>query len=281
MKSNIKTSWNKLFILCSLFFVLLANAQSNNSFYVRVNTGYAYGTGTSSYDQSKNSFHLINIDVTNISTPKLNLGDGFKAGLTVGYEVDKHIAVELGADYLWSNTIHTNRTYQSSYYKNDLKSNMLQLKPTLVLKAGFEKINPYTKIGMLIGTGKITKEENSKYRLNLTDTYGNSTLELTGGIPIGFTASIGSTYKINDKIMLFGELNLQRLTYAPQKGKYTKYVVNGVDKLPTMTISEKEFEFVNTISEDEPIVNSQPSKMWNMPFSYNSIGINIGMQYHF
>lgn len=278
MKNSIK-----LFVFATIT-ILGSNtlhAQSNSPFYASVNTSYNYGIGAKEFDNKAAWFGLANGDNAATTLSNLNLGSGFKAGVIVGYDVNPHIAVELGVDYLISNSIQTKQNYTPHYYYNDLKFNMLQLKPTLVLKAGYEKINPYTKIGMVIGNGKITKEENSKYEdEGNNDIYRNSTFEFSGGKPIGFTASIGSTYKINEKITLFGELNMVNLTYAPQKGKYTKYTENGDDKLPTMTNSEKEYEFTDTIPIGSTDAN-QPQKSFNIPFSFSSLGINIGMQYHF
>jgi hypothetical protein len=278
MKNSIK-----LFVFATIT-ILGSNtlhAQSNSPFYASVNTSYNYGIGAKEFDNKAAWFSLANGDNVSTTLSNLNLGSGFKAGLIVGYDVNPHIAVELGVDYLISNTIQTKENYNPNYYNNDLKSKMLQLKPTLVLKAGYEKINPYTKIGMVIGNGKITKEENSKYKdEGNNDVYRNATFEFSGGTPIGFTASIGSTYKINEKITLFGELNMVNLTYAPQKGKYTKYTENGVDMLPTIPVRSKEYEFTDII-QNGGYSNDQPQKSFNTPFSFSSIGINIGMQYHF
>ncbi len=109
-----------------------------------------------------------------------------------------------------------------------------------------------------------------------------TTFELDEGIPIGFQGSLGGLYKINDKISLFGEMDLISLSYSPEKGSYTKFEKNGVDVLSSMAVQSREVEFVDSFSTSAtPPSSNQPSKTPVVPFSFNSIGLNVGVQYQF
>ncbi len=113
------------------------------------------------------------------------------------------------------------------------------------------------------------------------DTF-STTLELNEGMPVGFQGSLGTLYKINEKFSLFAELDLISLSYAPKKGEYTKFVANGADVLSSMSVENKEIEFVDSFTNtgvSSP--STQPSKSPVIPFSFSSIGLNIGLQYHF
>ena len=270
-------------ILLSFFYSITTNAQSEKGFYASINSGYNIGTGKGDYYKAV-TIGAYNSTETSASNSefeivKVNLGSGINVGANFGYMFTKNIGFELGANYLLSSKIKASQTsYTGDYGNSEIYAKMIQINPTLVFRSGFEKINPYGKVGLVIGSGKIINDRNQK---NGVDT-SNFTLELDGGNPIGFQASIGTLYNINSKLSLFGELNLVSLEYAPKKGKYTKYLENGVDQLPTMTIREKEAEFVESLIETgEPSNPNEPSKSITIPFSFSSFGINVGVQYQF
>ena len=259
-------------------------AQSEKGFYVSFNTGYNIGTGQ---PNTAAAYTMQFVDATepNSSTstqeiPKINLGEGFNVGLNGGYLFNKNIGVELGLNYLISDKINTSRTsYTGDYRNNEISAKMLQIKPAIVFRGGYDKINPYAKLGMVIGSGKMITESEYKESGNVAKT----TFELDEGLPIGFQGSLGALYKINDTFSLFGELDLISLTYSPKKGTYTKYDVNGADILSSMSVQSKEFEFVDSFTTDttSPPDSTQPGKSPAVPFSFNSIGLNVGVQYQF
>ena len=269
-------------IFCSLFFTIFTNAQTEKGFYASINSGYNIGTGNAEYYKSS-ILGMFNSTETTSSTSqeivKVNLGTGINVGANFGYMFNKNIGFELGANYLFGSKIKASQTsYTGDYGNSEVFAKMIQIKPTLVFRSGFEKINPYAKVGMIIGSGKIINTQDQK---NGPDTT-NFILELDGGTPIGFHASIGTLYKINTKLSLFGEVNLVSLEYAPKKGNYTKYIKNGEDILPLLQTREKEVEFVDSFIEFGEASNpNEPSKAAIIPFSFSSFGIKVGVQYQF
>ena len=110
----------------------------------------------------------------------------------------------------------------------------------------------------------------------------SKTLVLDGGMPIGFRASIGTLYKLNEKLSLFGEINLVSLEYAPNKGSITDSTKNGTSNLSTLTVKDKEIEFVdNFVDTSAPSNPNVSSKYPIIAFSFSSIGLNLGLQYQF
>ena len=273
-----------IFFTCAFFCSLFGNAQSDKGFYTNINVGYNKGTASINYLHSL-LLTSVNTTETNATTTQyegvaLTLGDGLTFGANLGYMFNKNIGFELGANYLMGSNIKSNSTsYTGSISNRESSAKMLQIKPTLVFRAGYDKINPYAKIGLLIGSGKITSSENGK------DASGNTseqTRELSGGTSIGFHASLGALYKISDKISLFGELNLTSLEYAPKKMVVTVFTQNGVDQLPTLTVNDKEIQFVDSFTDNSlPSNPNEPDKILKVPFSFDSIGLNVGIQYHF
>ena len=269
--------------LFSIFLFLNANSQTDNGFYVSVNSGYNIGTGNANPYSSMilgiGNSTQINATTYEQEYLKINFGTGINAAATLGYMINKNIGFELGVNYLFGGKIKGSGTELSGdYYNAEASAKMIQIKPTIVFRAGFDKINPYAKVGMVVGSGKITNSQNDKNGTNLTSTK----LELEGGMPIGFQASIGTIYKLTEKLSLFGELNLISLEYAPEKGRLTESFKNGVDQLPTKSIRDKEIEFVQIITDSvAPSNPNEPNQIPKIPFSFSSFGLNIGLQFNF
>jgi outer membrane protein W len=259
------------------------NAQSDKGFYASVNSGYNLGTGNVNYYQAMllGLYNSNEITATTNTTElvKSNLGKGFNIGANFGYMFTKNIGFELGANYLVGAKIKSAQTsYTGDYANSEVSAKMIQIKPTLVFRAGYDKINPYAKVGMVIGSGKIINTQNDKNGVD----FSTKILELDGGTPIGFHGSIGTLYKLNSKLALFGELNLVSLEYAPKKGQITTATKNGVDQLPTKAVEDKEIEFIDSfVSTGAPSNPNEPSKTPKLPFSFSSMGLNIGIQYQF
>ena len=283
MKKKLKRLLLILVVLVSIS-MQQVNAQIEKGFYISFDTGYNIGTGK---PNTAAAYILQFVDGTepNSSTstqeiPKINLGQGFNAGLNGGYMFNKNIGLELGINYLISDKVNTSRTsFTGDYKNNEVSAKMLQIKPTIVFRGGYEIINPYAKLGMVIGSGKMIIGSDYKDGGDVFKT----TLELDEGIPIGFQGSLGILYKINNKISLFGEMDLISLSYSPEKGSYTKFEANGEDVLSSMAVQSRELEFVDSFSTDStlPPSSNEPSKGPVVPFSFSSIGFNVGVQYHF
>lgn len=287
MKTNyMKTNFKKISTLLAVAFSMGSyetNAQTDKGFYVSANIGYNKGTASANL---LHAMYLGSVNTTETSPTtsqskvvSLTIGDGSNFGANFGYMFNKNLGLELGANYLLGSTTNGSWTsYTGNNSNSETSAKMLQIKPTIVFRAGYEKINPYAKIGMVIGSGKITNNQN---RTSGVDVF-RETLELSGGTPIGFNGNLGVLYKLNNKISLFGELNLTSLEYAPKKGITTVSTKNGIDQLPLMTVREKEGEFVDSITEtglpDNP---NEPNKVIKIPFSLNNFGLNIGLQYQF
>jgi hypothetical protein len=276
---NLKT----ISVLFSIFFSLMSNAQSEKGFYASINSGYNIGTGNVDYYQAM-IVGMVSSNETSATTNttelvKANLGKGLNVGVNFGYMFTKNMGFELGGNYLLGGEIKaSNTSYTGNYSNSEISAKMIQIKPTLVFRSGFDKLNPYAKVGMVIGSGKITNTQDDKNGAN----FSTQTVELDGGMPIGFHASLGTLYKLTDKLSLFGELNLISLHYAPKKGHITEATENGVDQLPSLTVEQKEIEFIASFTETgAPSNPNEPSKNPLIDFSFSSFGLNIGLQYQF
>ncbi len=266
---------------------------------------------------------------TTITQVRGGFGNGVNIGGTFGYKLNEHLSAELGIFYIPGATINTehqdsyldsytyNYSFESFYtninqyydYKFSLTtSGRVRLMPTLKLNADQKVFTPYLKVGLVIGLGgSITFTEIETYNVDTTSSYvtgGITTINpptsgaanysygvtLSGGMSLGFTAAIGSEYKLTDKISLFGEFSLISEQWSPTSGTVTKYVENGIDELASLTPSQKQFTFTNNVSTSSSTTttttnintsNSAPiffSQYPKQSYSFSSWGVNIGIK---
>lgn len=226
----------------------------------------------------------------------LSLGKGMNFGANVGYMFNKNIGAEIGVNYLLGGK--TEGTYSDYYTYTDptgyteeswekstqqMSAKMLQINPSFVVAGGFEKWNPYAKVGVVLGFGSIEME--ADYSDNMGNN-GSYAMTLNEGMAFGLSGSFGTQYILNDQISLFGEASLVSLSYSPKKGEITKYNEDGVDMLPSLTTQDKETEFVDKTSEyydgsSTPSDPNTPSQELKTSYQFSSIGLRVGVKFNF
>ncbi|MHB1278619.1 MAG: outer membrane beta-barrel protein [Bacteroidia bacterium] len=269
----------RLFML-AFAFSLSANTLFAQGGYVNFNVGYGLKMGS----QNLEYFGFYNYSNTGNSTTSeqvfVSLGKGLNVGASFGYMFNKNIGAELGVSYLLGGKSTVKDSYPNgSRAEYTLSSNMLRIFPSLVIATGFEKINPYAKFGVVIGSGSVKYE--------IVDYDGGDVtkmkMKLNGGIAFGLSSGIGALFNLSEKMAFYGELNMVNLSYAPKKGEVTKFTFNGVNYTGDMTTREREVEFVDryTYNPSNPPSDSQPSQELKQKLPYGSIGLNIGLRINF
>ena len=273
------------------------NAQSDKGLFFSVNGGYNFSSA--SQNLSSNSTRTSNSSSSStVRTEALiegSYGKGFNFGGAVGYMFNKNIGAELGINYLVGGEITGSRVENNSgasfsdNYISEGKSSakMLQFRPTIILSAGLDKINPYAKFGILIGSGSIeqstngtSKSINSFGGSTITNSStSDSTFKADGGTAIGFHSALGLSLNVNKNMSIFVELNMVNMSYAPTKGTQTSYNVNGVDQLSSLTISSTQLEFVDSTNSSDVQLPTNPTKVLKENYAFSSFGINFGLKY--
>ncbi|HRY32139.1 MAG TPA: outer membrane beta-barrel protein [Bacteroidales bacterium] len=263
-------------ILITIFLFTQAGAQK---FYTGLTSGYNLALGGQNlyyFDFTNNTSrnNAITYDAVFVS-----LGQGMNIGLNCGYHFNDHIACELDVSWLKGDKQKVEHKYQQGITTCFLASQMIQVMPTLVLSAGMHKIQPFMKLGVLIGTGRIDYEKN-------TDDNEHSQIKvfrMNGGIAVGAGAAAGVKINISEKLSLSGEVALKNLNYAPVHGEYIQAEIDGIDVLPEMTVYEKETDYLSHYSVDEnvPVDTSKPDEKLKQRLPFGSIGIKVGIVYNF
>jgi hypothetical protein len=273
---------------------LFANNLSAQGVFVKINAGYGFGLGMQSWktNTTKNTTSTTMEYTSTTENINLSLGKGLNFGATFGAMFSKNVGGELGLNYL----IGAKTTCQSiesqtaillipaftTTDEQSISASMFRINPSIIVASGSKEIEPYAKLGLVIGIGSVTLERISTTTLNSDKTEISE--KYNGGIALGVSSALGINFNLNDNMALFGELNMINMSYAPTKSVYTKYSVDGIDQLPTMTIKDKETEYVDSYTHDSTAAStpdSQPDKKLKTKNPFGSLGINLGLKIKF
>jgi opacity protein-like surface antigen len=271
-------------ILISAALLLGLNSYSSaQGFYANLNLGYGFGMSSQNlpdfynYKSSNSATGSFKMEYEQVD---VSFGKGINLGGSLGYMFNKNIGAELGLSYLIGGKSKASDSYASgSSNEAILSAKMFRFNPSLLISSGLDKINPYAKMGIVIGSGTITYEYNEIDIVN-QDIYDEK-WEYNGGVAIGLSSAIGVMFSLSDNISFFSEVNMINLSYAPQKGELVEANFNGVSELPFLTTSEKEIEFVkNYTSIDGTGSSSQPDKQLSQKMPFGSVGLNFGIKFN-
>ena len=274
----------KIYVMV-LAICMIAGTLNAQKAYIRLGVGG--GIGLKQYEGSMLADETHTSTSDNLVIKSMGLGDGFNANLAFGFMLSNYVGIELGVNEFigLGNKIHSSSTNSGYDYSSDSKLSgmMLQIIPAIVITPGLEKVNPYARLGMSVGIlSSVVIKGNS------TSTGGESLIatsnfednvKLYGGIALGFTAAGGIDFNLSEKLAFFGEFVFNGITYAPAKGKHTKYTVDGVDKLATMTTRDKEWTFEKKYDAAEVIPEGSPAKQPKMSVNFSNVELNIGIKF--
>ncbi len=258
--------------------------------YLKAGAGYTaglggdikYNTTTTKTLQPANSSQIQSIKYERVNE---NYGKGILIGGAIGYMFTKQIGTEVGVNYLSG---AKNQVTESFKFTNGQAANpdnlyesysrMLFFQPALLVTLGKEKWNPYARLGLVAGKGTVYQRE---VRF---DQRGGviREVEFSGGIALGTQLALGLDFiSLNEKLILFGEVTLINLRYSPDKGRVTRYQVNGKEELANLPVNEKEFEFADNFEVDytAPAPEASPAKEKRFSLPFGSAGINIGVKF--
>jgi hypothetical protein len=271
----------KILITIVVLALSLVSANVNSQgLYVKIDAGY----GLKFSSQSINYFNFTNFIIDTVSSNKeqvnTSLGKGFNFEGAIGYMFNKYVGAELAGSYLLGAKTKTKQELYGGVRNNSLSANMIRINPSIIIAGGFEKINPYAKFGLIIGFGKITYQDD--YTTEGGSVISEKTI-LNGGVAFGLNAGVGVNFKVNKLISLFGEVNMVNLSYSPLKGELTKSTINGNDRLPDMSIAEKNVDFVSeyTSYTHTPYVHTEPRQELIEKFPFGNVGLNLGIKFTF
>jgi hypothetical protein len=274
--------------------------EAVSGFFIYASAGYGLKLGS----QTIVGFTDKTIDTAGFATEnqlEVSLGKGLCFKLGGGYMVNGNFGFELGASYLLgansassfkSDVIMLPDNFLNTVKDVTYKPSFFIISPSIIVSAGLEVVNPYAKFGMSIGFGSFNREEST----TLTNTLvipglPDSILvnnafkkeEFSGGVSIGFNATLGCAFRLDEKFSFFAEFNFINMTYSPDKSEITEYTIQGVDNLPMLTIKQKQTNYYETLLTTPltSIPDTEPNQRLKQAYSLGSIGFNIGLKINF
>ena len=266
-----------------LFAILIIGVNVHaQKIYIRGGLGAAVSTAASYY-----SDYTINTGTSNSYTTtskKDGVGTGLPFVIATGFNLSEHFSVELGVDYFYGFTSKQNfLTYTGSSSDAKWHGQMLSLVPALVMSFPLEKFKPYARLGCKVGilNGYVVSQH-SEYDYPLEKSTSifvvDSKSKVYGGVAIGAQAAVGTDFALSDLISLFGEVQLDGISYAPTHGKYIEYTENGVDKLGSRTVNDNEWKYLREVDHSKTIPSDQPKEYDKVNIQFGNVGLLLGVK---
>lgn len=289
--------------------------KNESRFLINVHAGYAFGLGSTFKFYPDNISSITMTQVGNgtpnkrvvYSSPTKGLGEGFRIGAGLSYVLNDFINVGMDVDYFKS-TIFKNR--DSSYnqtkivggpvgmdeygykenYRISYDATLLTLSPNITFKAiSKPKWYLYNKLGAVITFRPNSTEKDAltrNYRTGWQGFYKDSasynakTYEWGIKNPaFGFMGGVGAQFRLSKNIRAYGELQFSHIVFVVKSRSTTDFMVNGVNMLNSLPLSEREVEFSTSFVTDQSQNPNQPSKAITERIPITYLGLQLGFTY--
>jgi opacity protein-like surface antigen len=223
-----------------------------------------------------------------------SFGEGFRAGLSIGYRFTDRLGAEMGVNYYASNSKTMVETISQDVTVLQAKGQVkaLDLAPALVLYLGKVKgFEPYTKVGVIVPVnGKLDIKTNAIS--NGAVIYREDVIKPNP--TVGFLAALGTSYKISGKLAAFGEIEYRNFTVHGKDKEVTAYTYNGTDRLTLpeghplyVTTAERYTNYSDHIDRNSNnqetnasgFDSSKPTDDLSSYISISGVGLTLGLRY--
>jgi opacity protein-like surface antigen len=231
-----------------------------------------------------------------------SFGEGFRTGITAGYRFNTRLGVELGVNYYSSNDKTMAQTTTDAIFVSggkpvyNFKSvgqiTAFDVAPALVLFLGETNgFEPYTKVGILVpihGDLEITTDAIAPTGVASPATVAVHSVDKVKPNPtVGFSAVLGTSYKLAKNISVFGELEYRNFTVHGKTKETTEFTRNGVDALSTRTNAQIHTNYVdrldvnsnNAATNPNGVDSSRPTDELSSYVGISGLGLTFGLKY--
>lgn len=288
--------------------VLVAQTEKKESWYFKIGGSYFMQTAATEFPSvgGKDALDKVYQGGKLVSEESItgSFGEGFRTGITAGYRFNERLGVEMGINYYNSiDKTMAKTTTDVPYIPTGNVYNFtsvgqitaFDLAPAVVLFLGEHKgFEPYTKVGVLVpvhGDLEITTDALAPVAVNPA-----TGLPIMGQVrskdvvkpnpTIGFSAVLGTSYKIGKNLSLYAELEYRNFTVHGKTKETTMFTVNGEDKLSTRTYSQIHTNYVDKLTTTSNAITNpngvDTSKALNELSSYvgiSGLGMTVGLKY--
>lgn len=295
-----------LFLIAAMFSCGYAWAQdiSQPRTYVRLSAGY----GFKAFQENLPDRFFLNGGLTIYPTQTINLkqvntslGQGFSFNAGYCYMFSDNIGFDAGLTLLAGAKQTADINLGIGELNQTYQGQIIALTPALVMAQNFSKVQVYTRLGLILATGRINFDYVSDLPTNISISNGipsstgadhtDAKCRYSGGLATGMNIAAGVSGNLTQKLGIFAELNVNALTYAPTKGKVLSDRYNGKNAMDTMTTSQKQINFKNSIdasnfgsstvigSQNTSLNPNSPGEDLRRKYPFGSVGIMIGVRF--
>jgi len=288
---------------------MMAQTEKSESWYFKVGGSYFMQTAATEFPTvgGKDALRKVYQGGKLVSEESVtgSFGEGFRTGITAGYRFNARLGFEMGINYYSSKDktmaqtisdvpfIPTGSVYN---FKSVGQITAFDLAPSLVLFLGEHKgFEPYTKVGVLVpvhGDLEITTDAVAPVGVNPSTgapVFGavHSVDVVKPNPTLGFSAVVGTSYKLGKNISAFAELEYRNFTVHGKTKETTEFTVNGADALSTRTKSQIHTNYVDKLTTTSNNIATNPNgvdttKPLNELSSYvgiSGLGLTLGLKY--
>ncbi|WP_142686979.1 outer membrane beta-barrel protein [Chitinophaga polysaccharea] len=292
----------KLFLLGAVAMLLIVThstqAQDNSStgsssrskFYLKIAGGYFFSVSPGQFpnvgpyppQDLHTEFSPGRMDTISRKVLTGSYGEGFRGGLSVGYNINKYFAVEGTFNYFRSkkNLMTRQRATvagsarELGHVESHGYVNAIDFAPSLVVSPGLEKINPYVRFGVVVPLwGRLYIETDAMQTSSPAGIPAGTAVvtnisrkeEVKPNPTIGFQGALGVSFRVSSRFDVFVETEYRNVPVRSKEKEITEYnetntLVNAttgavVQALPGRTISdlsvaEKNTEYQTTLDKN-------------------------------
>ncbi|WP_433779799.1 outer membrane beta-barrel protein [Flavobacterium anhuiense] len=231
-----------------------------------------------------------------------SFGQGFRTGLTAGYRFSTRLGVELGINYYNSNDKKMAQTTTDAIFVSggkpvyNFKSvgqiTAFDLAPALVMFLGEANgFEPYTKVGVLVpihGDLEITTDAIVPTGVANPATAAVHSVDKVKPNPtIGFSAALGTSYKLGKHISAFAELEYRNFTVHGKTKETTEFKMNGQDALGSRTTAQIHTNYRdgldvnsnNAATNPNGVDSTKPMDELSSYVGISGLGLTLGIKY--
>ena len=271
-----------LIVIISLVLTGGLTAQDTKQFYVRLGFGTSFATA-SNLDQLYN--YSSNGSDRSVSIVPVGFGRGFTGVSAFGYKFSKYVSIEMGlSQFIGLPKIadSVNNVPGGASGEVRIAGNMLSLIPSVVIRAGLSPVDPYARVGFILGVRPTINAKADFWNSSTNPTQETIAIRhYYGGVAAGLQAAVGVSWEVSSIISLYAEFAFNSISYSPMFSEIILYEQNGVDKLSELTLKQKETEYYNNINPDEEIPSNSPDKQLRTSLPFSNAGVNLGISFHF
>jgi len=290
---NFSPMKNRIMILSLLAILHLSGFAQK--IYFKGQVGYDFG-----FLKTQTNLTSENITTTNDSIFQTNsyqsYQNSYASGLTfnigLGFMFTDYLGIELTGFY----TSCRQQKFESQFKMKDelgynvsgnyhyiLKGTYYGLKPSLNFTLPGKDFRPYARIGAILGITKL-QEKMDLYVFTDSPNYlpwagMEYTLVYKSKFTAGVNFCLGLEYKFLKRFWLFAEVEGNVLYYLPASATFTSYIVNQQDITGTLSVHDREFQFVSNYSDNDNLSAGEPTKTLPVRYSFSSIGVNLGLKF--